>query len=84
MSEINDIEEIPEDVFPIHLTLIDHYEQKQPILMAKYNECIYKTGYICEVSNINLILIVCRDNIVTALILQIWVLNWYHTYILHP
>ena len=44
MSEINDIEEIPEDSFPINLKLIDRYQWKDPSLMAKCNKFIYKTG----------------------------------------
>ena len=36
MSEINDIDELPEGVFPISLKIIDQYQRKFPILMAKY------------------------------------------------
>ena len=36
VSEINDIRELPEGVFPIHLKLINQYQQKYPSLMDKY------------------------------------------------
>ena len=39
--------------------------------MAKYNKSIHKDGYFHGVSNINLNLIMCEDNIVIPLILQI-------------
>ena len=41
--------------------------------MGSFNERIY----------INLNLITCEDNIVIPLILQSYVLHWYHTYPLH-
>ena len=35
MSEINDIEELLEGVFPINLKLINQYQRKYPSLMNK-------------------------------------------------
>ena len=56
MSEINDIEEIPEGYFPIHLKLIQQHHHKDPILMAKYTEGTYHKGCFCGGSNIYLTL----------------------------
>ena len=51
--------------------------------MAKHNMGAYNTGYFGGGSNIYLNLIMCKDNIVIPLILQIYALHWYHKHILH-
>ena len=84
MSEINDTEELPEGIFPNNLKLIDQYQRKYPNLMAKYKNCPYKTGSFYVGSNTHLSLIRYKDNIVITLILQGYVLHWYHMYLLHP
>ena len=63
MSEINDIEELPEAFFPINLKLIDQHQWRYPIQMDKYTIGVYKTGYFCGGSNIGLKLITCMDKI---------------------
>ena len=40
LSEINEIKELPEGIFPINLKLIDQYQRKYPSLMDKYKTCI--------------------------------------------
>ena len=52
--------------------------------MAKYNNRTYKTVSFRGGSNIYINLITCKDNIVIPSIPQSYVLNWHHTYILHP
>ena len=52
--------------------------------MAKYKYGTYHKEYFCKVSNIDLELIMCKANIVITSKLQIYVLHWYHTYLLHP
>ena len=42
MSEINDINELPEGIFPIHLKTIDRYQQKDPRVLSKYKNRTYK------------------------------------------
>ena len=64
MSEINDIEEIPEGGFPINLKLIAKYQWKEPSLLAKYKDGTYHKGSFCGGSNIYINLITCEDNIV--------------------
>ena len=44
LSEINNIEELSEGIFPINLKLINKYQQKDPSLMDKYKKQMYKTG----------------------------------------
>ena len=36
MSEINDIDVLPEGIFPVNLEIIDQYQHKDPSLMYKY------------------------------------------------
>ena len=48
VSEIYDIEEIPEGTFPINLKLIAKYQWTEPSLMAKYEYGTYHQGYFVE------------------------------------
>ena len=84
MSEINDTKEIPEGTFPINLKLIKKYQRMGPSLINKYKDGKYHTFSFGEGGNIYLILIMCEDNIVILGIIKIYVLHWYHTYLLHP
>ena len=52
--------------------------------MDKYKNGTYHKGYFCRGSNIDLNLIMCKDKIFIPSILQIYVLYWWHTYLLHP
>ena len=36
ISESNETKELPKGIFPINLKLLDRYQRKYPILMAKY------------------------------------------------
>ena len=46
MSEINNIEEFTESIFPINLKIVDQYQQKEPRLKAKYNIGMYQKGSV--------------------------------------
>ena len=52
--------------------------------MAKLKIVQYKCGSVFGVSNNNFNLLTCEYKIVIPLTLQKYVLNWYHTYLLHP
>ena len=52
--------------------------------MDKYKYGTYHKVSFCGASNIDLNLITCEGNIVNPDIIQIYVLHWYHTYLLHP
>ena len=82
MSEINNIEELPEVIFPNNLRLIDQYQRNDPIPMAKYCKHIYRNGSFHGISNINLNLIICRYQIFIPSILQSYLLHWFHKYLL--
>ena len=63
MSEINDTQEIPEDIFPINFKFIDLYQRKDPSPEDIYTTGTYQKGYFCGGSNIQLNLITCKDKI---------------------
>ena len=56
-------------------------ERTQP--NGKYKMGVYNAGSFREVINIYLNLIMCKYKIFILLILQSYVLHWYHTYLLH-
>ena len=84
MSEIDNIEELPEGVFSINLKIIDQYQFKYLSIMAKYNTSKYKTGYFRGEMIIYFNLITYEYNTVIPLKLQSCVLHWYYTYLIHP
>ena len=84
MSEINKIEELPEDTFLINIKLIQKYKQEEPIVMAKYKDGTYHEGYFRGGINLDINLITCKDKIFIPSILQSSVLHCYHMYLLHP
>ena len=54
ISEINDKVELPEVIFSLLTT--DQYKQKDPSLLAKYINCMYKTASSHEGRNMSLTL----------------------------
>ena len=48
MSEINDIEEIPEDTFPINLKLIQKHKRSKPSITAKHKDGTYHKSSFLE------------------------------------
>ena len=64
MSDINNLEGIPEGNFPFNLTLIRKYQCTEPSLMAKYEDGTYHKGYFRGGSNIYLNLITFEDKTV--------------------
>ena len=49
MSEINNIEEIPKDNFPINLKFIHKHQREEPIITAKYKDGTYHKGSFMEI-----------------------------------
>ena len=64
MSEINDIEEIPEGTFPINLKITHEYQGVESSITAKYKDGTYHKGSFRGVVNIDIKLITCKDKIV--------------------
>ena len=83
MSEINDIKELPEVTFPIHLKLIQNSKRTEHSIKSKYKYGTYHKCSFRGVSNTYLKLIMCKDHIFILSILQSYILHWYHTYLLH-
>ena len=71
-------------MFPTLFKIIDQYQRKDTSLMANFITGKYKCGSFSGGSNNNFNLITCKDNSFISLILQRYVLNWYHMYILNP
>ena len=67
----------------MNLKLIQKYQWEEPIITAKYKNDTYHKGSFLGGSNIDIKLIMCKDNIVILSKLQSYVLHWYHAYILH-
>ena len=84
MSEINDVGELPESIFPINIKLIQKYQRQETIIIAKYKDSTYHKCYFYGGGNIVLNLITCKDNIFIPSKLQSYVLHSYHTHLLHP
>ena len=61
MSEINNIEELPEGTFPINLKLIQKYQHIEPSIISKYETGKYHQGSLSGGSNIDINLIMCKD-----------------------
>ena len=84
MSEINEIEELPEFNFPINLILIQIYERTKRSIKAKYKDGTYHKGSFRGGSNIDIKFIMCEDKIFILSKLHHYILHWYHKYLLHP
>ena len=73
MSEINDIIELLEGIYFLYITY--QYQQKDPILLAKYKNRTYKTGSYRGGSNMYFNFITCEDITYFASLLQSYVLD---------
>ena len=63
MSEINDIEELPEGIFLL-IKSDKIYKRQEPSIKSKYKYGTYHKSYLRGGSNIYLKLIMFKDNIV--------------------
>ena len=63
--------------------MIQRYQRAEPSIIAKYKNGTYHKGSFHGGSNIDLNLITYEDKIVIPEKIQSYVLNLYHTYILH-
>ena len=83
MSELYDIKELSEGMFPLYFKLIDHYHREDSILMEILNSVEYIKGCFCGIRNTkNLVMF--NDKIVIPQLLQRYVVKWYHAYLHHP
>ena len=68
MSEINDIEEIPEGNFSISLKFIKKKQRSELSITPKYKDGTYYKGYFCEGINSDIKLITCKDKSIITLV----------------
>ena len=83
MSELYDIDELPEGTFPLSFNIIDRYHWEDPPILEKLNSAEYQKGYFRGGRN-TIKLVTYKNKIVIPQKLQKYVVKWYHTYLLHP
>ena len=83
MSEIYNINELPEGKFQISFNIIDRYQREDPILSEELNSAEYQKGSFRGGRN-NIELVTYQDKIAIPQKLQKYVVKWYHTYLLYP
>ena len=81
--QIVDMNELPQYMFLITFNIIDQYQRKFPSLIGNLKCGKYKRGYFFGGRNNNCTLITCKGKTFILLILQRYVVNLYHTYLLH-
>ena len=64
--------------------MIQQHQRSEPNLIAKYKNGKYHKSYFYGGCNIDLKIIMCKDNIIIQPKLQSYIFHWYYTYILHP
>jgi len=88
LSESYCVDKLEDDTFPLTFKFIDKYQRKDSTLMGKLKSSINKNnGYHTESfrgGGKSIELICYNKKIVIPTALQKYVLNWYHTYLLHP
>ena len=83
MSEIYDIEELPEGTFPLSFNIIHRYQREDPFLMEELNGKKHQKGSFYGGWN-TILLITYKNKIVIPQKIQKYVVNWYHMYLLNP
>ena len=83
LAECYGLDKLDSDTFPLNYKLIDKFQQKDHILADKLKRAIYQKETFCGGGK-ELQLICKNGKIVIPAALQKYVLNWYHTYLLHP
>ena len=71
------------NTFPLTYQTINKYQRKDKELVEKLKRANYHTKYFSGGGNTSML--ICKNNkIFVPKILQKYVVNWYHTYLLHP
>ena len=77
------LEELPEGTFPLRYSILDKYQQKDQEMVKALRAGQYQTKTF-RGGGKEYLLITQDGKIVVPKVLQQYVLNWYHTYLLHP
>ena len=83
ISELYDIKELHEGMFPLYFNLIDRYHREYPFLTEELKCSEFTKGFFCGGRN-TIYIITYKDKIVIPQKLQKYVVKWYHTYLLNP
>ncbi len=85
---VSDKKESEDEFFPLNYSLIDEHQHRDPMICKKLRNEVYSTSTFCCGGNNDRIrsidLITYNKKIVVPSTLQKQVLNWYHSYLLHP
>ena len=82
-TELYGVDKLDNDTFSLNYKLIDKFQQKDHNLVDKLKRAIYQTETFCGGKKKRQL--ICKNGkIVIPDALQKYVLNWYHTYLLHP
>ena len=84
MSELHNINELPDSMFPLSLILINRYQQEDPFLSEKPKLSEYQKGSFLLEGRNTIELVTYKDNLVIPQKLQKYVLQWYRTRLLNP
>ena len=83
LAHLYTVDKLPDNLYPLNYSIIDKYQQKDPILINKLRKNIYTTKTFRGGGKERQL--ICRDGkIVIPQILRSRVLTWYHEYLLHP
>ena len=83
LAELYGVDKLDDDIFPLKYKIIDKFQQKDPKVMDNLKRAIYHTETFCGGGKERQL--ICKNGkIVIPAALQKYVLNWYHTYLLHP
>ena len=83
LAEYYGMDELPKDTFPLTYKIFDHYQRKDKDIPKKLKNNTYHTKDFRGGGKVRML--ICHDDkIVVPKILQKYVVQWYHNYLLHP
>ena len=77
------LESLPEGTFPLRYSILDKYQQEDQKLLENLKRGVY-TAKTFRGGGKEFLIIFKEEKIVIPTQLREYVLNWYHTYLLHP
>ena len=82
LAEIYSVDQLDGDTFPLIYRTINKYQRKDKELVENLKCANYHTKYFCGGGNT--FMHICKNyKIVVPTILRKYMVNWYHTYLLH-
>ena len=84
LADLFDVDELPEDAYPLTYKIIDQYQLQDPLLKQKLKNSIYVTKSFRGGGKVRQLISHRDGRIVIPTVLCKRVLQWYHEYLLHP